>query len=101
MSTCSDESAAPAVLTALKALSDPNRLRIVALVSERDDICALEILEELKITQPTLSHHMKTLVDCGLVESRKDGRWRKYSIHKDSVESFMQDLNGLLCPQRA
>ena len=57
-----------------KALSDSNRIRIIQMLSEREK-CACKILEELCITQPTLSHHMKYLCDCNLVTSRKDGKW--------------------------
>lgn len=64
----------------IKALSDPNRLKIVDILScgER---CACDILEHFDFTQPTLSHHMKVLMDCGLVESRKDGLWSHYSLN--------------------
>ena len=46
------------------------------------------ILEELSITQSTLSHHMKLLCDCGLVDSRKDGRWMHYSISEEGKNRF-------------
>ena len=50
--------------------------------------CACVILEELSITQSTLSHHMKLLCDCGLVDSRKDGRWMHYSISEEGKNRF-------------
>ncbi|AFS78059.1 transcriptional regulator, ArsR family [Gottschalkia acidurici 9a] len=67
-----------------KALSDPNRLRIIDMLScgER---CACELLEFFEFTQPTLSHHMKVLIDCGLVKSRKEGTWNYYAL--DSVNA--------------
>jgi len=57
-----------------KALSDPSRVKIIDILScgER---CACEILEHFDFTQPTLSHHMKVLMKCGLVESREEGLW--------------------------
>ena len=55
-----------------KALSDPNRLMIVDMLS-CGELCACVILEKFHITQPTLSHHMKYLCDCGMVNSRKAG----------------------------
>ena len=58
----------------IKALADENRLRILECLHHGEK-CACVILEELSITQSTLSHHMKLLCDCGLVDSRKDGRW--------------------------
>jgi ArsR family transcriptional regulator, arsenate/arsenite/antimonite-responsive transcriptional repressor len=62
-----------------KALSDPNRLEIMDILScgER---CACDILKSFEFTQPTLSHHMKVLMECGLVECRKEGIWNYYSL---------------------
>ena len=56
----------------IKALSDSGRLKIIDILSCGEQ-CACDILEQFEFTQPTLSHHMKVLMDCGLVESRKDG----------------------------
>lgn len=53
-----------------KALSDTNRLEIVQMLSDGEK-CGCKILDKFDITQPTLSHHMKILVDCGLVNDRK------------------------------
>lgn len=67
----------------LKTLGDPNRLRIVGMLSRADELCACKLLEELDISQPTLSHHMAALRDMGLVSARKDGRWMRYSLDKE------------------
>ncbi|WP_455821545.1 ArsR/SmtB family transcription factor [Clostridium butyricum] len=64
----------------LKALSDSNRLRIIRLLSCGEK-CACEILKSFDFTQPTLSHHMKVLIDCGLVECRKEGTWNYYGLN--------------------
>lgn len=71
----------------LKALSDPNRLMIVDMLS-CGELCACVILEKFNITQPTLSHHMKTLCDCGLVCGRKEGKWTHYSLCDAAVQDF-------------
>lgn len=63
-----------------KSLSDDNRLRILELLKDGEK-CACKLLEELKITQPTLSHHMKILTEASIVNSRKDGKWMYYSIN--------------------
>ena len=63
----------------LKALSDPNRLKILDLLSCGEK-CACEVLESFDFTQPTLSHHMKVLIDCALIEARKDGIWNLYKL---------------------
>ena len=57
-----------------KALSDNNRLQIVQMLSDSEK-CGCKLLEAFDITQPTLSHHMKILCECGLVNSRKEGKW--------------------------
>ena len=70
-----------------KALADETRLKIVKMLFS-GELCACKILENFKITQPTLSYHMKTLCDSGLVEGRRDGAWMKYSINMDSFQSI-------------
>lgn len=67
-----------------KALSDETRLKIVEMLS-CGELCACDILEPFNITQPTLSYHMKTLTESGLVKSRKDGSWIRYSINADKL----------------
>ena len=70
-----------------KALSDPNRLMIVDMLS-CGELCACIILEKFQITQPTLSHHMKTLCESGLVHGRKEGKWMYYSLNEEAVRRF-------------
>lgn len=70
-----------------KALSDPNRLQIVHLLTGGEH-CACELLEQMRIKQPTLSHHMKTLEDCGLVLSRRKGKWSHYSLNSERWAAF-------------
>lgn len=82
----------------LKALADDNRLRIVQMIAKESAICARDLLKELDITQPTLSHHMKALVGCGLVTSTKKGRWCYYSLdgeHARELADFMNELAEL------
>ena len=55
-----------------KALGDSNRLQIVQMLSDGEK-CGCKLLEAFQITQPTLSHHMKILCECGLVKDRKEG----------------------------
>ena len=78
----------------MKALSDETRVKIFDLLS-KGELCACKILEEFNITQPTLSYHMKILCESGLVSSRRDGVWMKYSIDKDRVDllvSWFKDV---------
>ena len=57
-----------------RALGDANRLQIVQMLSDGEK-CGCKLLEKFEITQPTLSHHMKILCECGLVETRKERKW--------------------------
>lgn len=77
-----------------KALADTNRMMIVDMLS-CGELCACEILEKFSITQPTLSHHMKILSDCGLVSGRKEGKWTYYSLNKNVVKDFRSFLNNV------
>lgn len=73
----------------IKALTDENRLAIM-LALQHGEKCGCELLKELDITQPTLSHHMKILVDSGLVDFYKDGKWTYYFISSDGVREFRE-----------
>lgn len=86
-----------------KALSDGSRLKIIDMLScgER---CACDILEHFDFTQPTLSHHMKVLIDCGLVKCRKDGLWSYYSLDNTNsnklvlfLMSIITDTDNCIC----
>ena len=57
--------------------------------------CACKLLEEINITQPTLSHHMKILCDSGIVVGRKEGKWTHYSISCDGAEYAVNCLKAL------
>jgi len=70
-----------------KALSDKTRLNIIEMLS-CGEMCACDILEYFKITQPTLSYHMKILAGCSLVNSRKDGSWMRYSLNSEKAEAI-------------
>ena len=74
-----------------KALSDRHRLQIVNLLSCGEQ-CACHLLEHFRITQPTLSHHLKILCDCNLVVARKEGKMTKYSLNNAAVEGIKECL---------
>ena len=78
----------------IKALSDVNRVLIINYLS-KGELCACKILEKFDITQPTLSHHMKILSDCGLVNGRKEGKWIHYSLNMDKVKQFQTFISNL------
>lgn len=70
-----------------KALGDSNRLQIVQMLSDGEK-CGCKLLEAFEITQPTLSHHMKILCECGLVNDRKEGKWHHYSLNNMVWKEF-------------
>ncbi len=78
-----------------KAIGDENRLEILALL-RGGERCACKLLEDLQISQSTLSHHMKLLCDAGLVASRKEGKWVHYSIEPDASFDLQQMLGEIL-----
>lgn len=79
-----------------KALGDSNRLKIVKMLSDGEK-CGCKLLEAFEITQPTLSHHMKILCDCGLVVARKEGKWSYYSLSCETLSAFKSFISSLDC----
>lgn len=77
-----------------KAFCDENRLRILELLRSGEK-CACVLLEDLNISQPTLSHHMKILCDSGIVMGRKEGKWTHYSISAAGASSARELLHEL------
>ena len=69
-------------LQILKSLSDRNRLRVVAALMHVDELCACQIVELLEVTGATASRHMGLLLQSGVVQSRKKGRWVYYRLVK-------------------
>lgn len=79
-----------------KALGDSNRLQIVQMLSEGEK-CGCKLLEAFEITQPTLSHHMRILTECGLVNARKEGKWSHYSLNCETLKEYKRFIEGLSC----
>ena len=67
------------VLAIAKAMSDPNRLRVLCVLRGRE-LCACDIIEMLGLAQATVSRHMSLLVQAGLVIGCKEGRWMHYRL---------------------
>ena len=77
-----------------KAFCDENRIKILEMLKTGEK-CACEILEELNVTQPTLSHHMKILCDSGVVVSRKEGKWTYYKISEQGQNNAIKKLEAI------
>jgi ArsR family transcriptional regulator, arsenate/arsenite/antimonite-responsive transcriptional repressor len=71
-----------------KALSDPNRLRLLSIVKAEasGESCVCDLTEPLDLGQPTVSHHLKILVDAGLLHREKRGTWAYYSLVPGAIE---------------
>ena len=80
----------------LKALADPTRLRLVSMVAAHDggEACVCDLTEPLRLTQPTISHHLKILVEAGIFARDKRGVWAYYSL----VPSALSALSAVLQP---
>lgn len=74
------------VIALFKALSDRNRLRIVAALMHYKELCACQIIELMGVTGATVSRHMGVLIASGLVDSRKAGRWVYYRMRREKAE---------------
>ena len=79
-----------------KALSDPNRLKIVQMLSDGEK-CGCKLLEAFAITQPTLSHHMRLLEESALVKGRRVGKWTYYSLSCETLSEFKSFIAALEC----
>ena len=77
-----------------KAFCDENRIRIVKLLRSGEKY-GCHLLEELSVSQPTLSHHMKILCDSGVVVGRKEGKWMHYSISPEGAARALRCLQTL------
>ena len=79
----------------MKALSDPNRLKIVKMLQHRT-LCVCEIQNALGVSKPNASSHLKILEDAGLVESHKDGLWVNYHLGDGKASPYVASLLGNL-----
>ena len=77
-----------------KALSDEQRVRVLELLCE-GETCACHLLEDLEISQPTLSHHMKILCESGIVRSRRAGKWNYYAIDEDGCKHAIKLIEAI------
>ena len=82
-----------------KALGDDKRLQILHMLAYGEK-CACKRLEAFDISQPTLSHHMKILLACGLVKARKEGKWSHYSINVETLSQLGQFFSSLGCSRK-
>lgn len=80
-----------------KALGDPTRVRLLSMIAARagGEACVCDLTEPVGLSQPTVSHHMKQLVDAGLVTREQRGKWAYYALVPDTLAM----LSGILNPE--
>jgi DNA-binding transcriptional ArsR family regulator len=93
---------------ALQAIADPTRRRILLALKEGEAaakaagqktgpcLCAGDIEERVRLSQPTISHHMSILTKAGLVEATKKGQWRWYRRNEKAIRGMVKGLRGKL-----
>ncbi len=81
-------------IPAFKAISDETRLKIIDMLS-CGEMCACDILEGLSISQSTLSYHMKTLTDSGLINAERDGAWMRYTLNKERIGETLYFITSI------
>lgn len=88
----------------LHAISDPTRRRILQALREETEgtsgkkpsLCASDIEQRVKLSQPTISHHMRILEKAGLVEVKKQGHWRRYRRNEKLISEMTRNLKKQL-----
>ncbi len=85
---------AVALSVTLKALADPMRLRLLSIIASHDgaEACVCDLTEPVGLSQPTVSHHLKVLVDAGLLTREKRGVWAYYALVPGAVDAVVGHL---------
>jgi ArsR family transcriptional regulator, arsenate/arsenite/antimonite-responsive transcriptional repressor len=88
---------AVAIAAGFKALSDPTRLRLISLVAAHADqeACVCDLTDPVGLSQPTVSHHLKLLVEAGILTREQRGKWAYYKL----VPDILNTLAGLIASQ--
>ena len=94
-----EAAAAERLAHVFKALADPARVKLLSLIAAANDgeACVCDLTVPLELSQPTVSHHMKLLVDAGLVSREQRGKWAYYRVNEWALERVAQ----LISPARA
>lgn len=88
--TVLDAAAAERLAAVLKALGEPTRLRLVSLIAghEGGEACVCELTAPVELSQPTVSHHLKILVEAGLLERTQRGKWAYYRLVPATLDAL-------------
>lgn len=88
------------IVRVLKALAHPKRFRMVKEVAAAGELSCGEIAERFPVAQPTISHHLKILTDCGVLEMRREGQHGFVTVNHDLIARAMALLPERLVPSR-
>ena len=87
---------AESLASVLKAVAEPTRLRLVSLVAAHADAdadaCVCDLTEPVGLSQPTVSHHLKILVDAGVLQREQRGKWAYYRLVPETLTSISELL---------
>jgi len=91
-----DAHAAEHLSRIFKALGDPTRVRLLSLIAAHDDgeACVCELTDPVGLSQSTVSHHLKQLVDAGLITREQRGRWSYYRVIQSALDALADSLRG-------
>lgn len=84
------------LIKVMKALADGTRLRLFKEIASRKQMTCTEVGELSQLAQPTVSHHLKQLVDAGLLNAEKDGRFVTLSVHREIAEELSKFVKVLI-----
>ncbi|MFB2585499.1 metalloregulator ArsR/SmtB family transcription factor [Herbiconiux liukaitaii] len=89
--------AAESLALRLKAIADPARLRLISMVvaHENAEACVCDLTEPLGLSQGTVSHHLKILVEAGIFDREKRGTWAYYSLVPGALDAISATLKGI------
>lgn len=77
-----------------KALADENRYKIFKLISEKGEIPCKDITNLFELSQPTISHHLKILMESDLIGVRKEGQWSYFFVNQDTLNLYLSSLRN-------
>jgi len=95
-----DEPGAEEIARGFAALADPVRLRLLSMIAAAGEVCSCDLTGPLGKSQPTVSHHTRTLAEAGLIVGEKRGRWVWWRIVPDRLEQLRGSLNQPATPDR-
>jgi ArsR family transcriptional regulator len=83
-----------------KALGDVNRLKILNLIARHGGVGQCSAVQEcLELAQPSVSHHIKILIEADLIEAVKEGRHYKYLLNQKTMDAYLQAMSLQLRPE--